>query len=284
VKKIKSVTEMQAWSEEQRASKVRIGFVPTMGALHDGHASLFSRSVTENARTIASIFVNPLQFNSESDLDTYPRQLEADTEIARQQGVDILFVPSPEEMYPHGFMTSISAGSIASTMEGLHRPGHFDGVATVVVKLLNATKPHVAYFGQKDFQQLAIIKQVVQDLNLDCCIESAPTVRNHLGLALSSRNSRLTPGHLAEAPAIYVHLQELIEESQREDTSSESIKMTFASRIEALTSGVVEYIEVVDTNTLLPTSQVTAGCTICVAVWFGKVRLIDNITVGQLPD
>lgn len=275
---------MQAWSEEQRASKVRIGFVPTMGALHDGHASLFSRSVAANSLTIASIFVNPLQFNSESDLDTYPRQLEADTEIAKKQGVDILFVPSPEEMYPHGFMTSISAGSIASTMEGLHRPGHFDGVATVVVKLLNATKPHVAYFGQKDFQQLAVIRQVVRDLSIDCSIEGVPTVRNHFGLALSSRNSRLTPEHVAEAPAIYVHLQELIGESQREHTSSDSIKMRFTSLIETSTSGVIEYIEVVDTKTLLPTSQVTAGCTICVAVWFGDVRLIDNVSVGPLPD
>jgi pantoate--beta-alanine ligase len=169
-------------------------------------------------------------------------------------------------------------------MEGLHRPGHFDGVATVVVKLLNATKSHVAYFGQKDFQQLAVIRQVVRDLNIDCTIESVPTVRDHLGLALSSRNARLSPEHLVEARSIYVHLRELVEQSRQSDTTSESLKTAFSERSHTSTSGIVEYVEVVDTKTLLPISEVTAGCTICVAVWFGEVRLIDNISVGQLPD
>ena len=281
---IRSVSEMQTWSAaEQRAGK-SIGFVPTMGALHSGHAKLFSESVTKNPRTVVSIFVNSLQFNNSSDLDAYPRQLEQDRVIAEHENVDVLFAPSHEEMYPEGFSSIVSAGTVATSMEGLHRPGHFDGVATVVVKLLTAVRPNIAYFGQKDFQQVAVIRQVVRDLNIDCSIESVPTVRNHLGLALSSRNARLSPEHLAEASSIYIHLQELVELSRHTDTTSDSLKATFVSRIQESTSGVVEYVEVVDSKTLLSTSHVTSGCTICVAVWFGEVRLIDNISVGPFPD
>jgi pantoate--beta-alanine ligase len=284
MKIIRSISEMQTWSAaEQRAGK-SIGFVPTMGALHSGHAKLFSESVTRNQRTVVSIFVNSLQFNNASDLDAYPRQLEQDRLVAEHENVDVIFAPSHEEMYPEGFSSIVSAGSIAEHLEGLHRPGHFDGVATIVVKLLNAVRPNIAYFGQKDFQQLAVIRQVVRDLNIDCTIESVLTVRDHRGLALSSRNARLSPEHLAEAPSIYVHLRELVEQSRKSDTTSESLKTRFLERLHASTSGVVEYLEVVDTKTLLSTSHVTAGCTICVAVWFGEVRLIDNISVGPFPD
>jgi len=284
MKIIRSVSEMQKWSATEQNAGKTIGFVPTMGALHSGHAKLFSQSVTENQRTVVSIFVNSLQFNNASDLEAYPRQLEQDHVIAEDENVDVLFAPSHEEMYPEGFSSIISAGYIAEHMEGLHRPGHFDGVATVVVKLLNAVRPNIAYFGQKDFQQVAVIRQVVRDLNLDCCIESVPTVRDHLGLALSSRNARLSPKHLAEASSIYVHLQELVEQSRQSDTTSESLKMAFSERLHNSTSGVVEYVEVVDTKTLLSSSHVTTGCTICVAVWFGEVRLIDNISVSHFPD
>jgi pantoate--beta-alanine ligase len=284
MKVIRSVLEMQTWSAaEQRAGK-SIGFVPTMGALHSGHAKLFSESVTKNQRTVVSIFVNSLQFNNASDLEAYPRQIEQDQVIAERENIDVLFVPQHEEMYPESFSSIISTGSIAEHMEGLHRPGHFDGVATIVVKLLNAVQPRIAYFGQKDFQQVAVIRQVVRDLNIDCSIESVPTVRNHLGLALSSRNARLSPEHLAEASSIYIHLQELVELSRHTDTTSDSLKATFVSRIQESTSGVVEYVEVVDSKTLLSRSHVTSGCTICVAVWFGEIRLIDNISVGPFPD
>lgn len=276
---IRSVSEMQKWSSVEQGAGRSIGFVPTMGALHSGHERLFSQSVTDNQRTVVSIFVNSLQFNNASDLEAYPRQIEQDQVIAERENIDVLFVPQHEEMYPEGFSSIISTGSIAEHMEGLHRPGHFDGVATIVVKLLNAVQPRIAYFGQKDFQQVAVIRQVVRDLNIDCTIESVPTVRDHLGLALSSRNSRLSPEQLAEAPSIYSQLLELAEVSRYADTTSDSLKTAFTERLLTSTSGVVEYVEVVDTKTLLSTSHVTTGCTICVAVWFGDVRLIDNVSV-----
>jgi pantoate--beta-alanine ligase len=276
---VHTVAEMQQWSASEQSSGNTIGFIPTMGALHEGHEHLFSRSVAAHQRTVVSIFVNPLQFNSQSDLDAYPRQLKRDIEIANEQHVDILFVPSHEEMYPQGFSSIVSAGDIAAHMEGLHRPGHFDGVATVVVKLLNAVSPDVAYFGVKDFQQVAVIRQVVRDLNLPYEIESVATVREPNGLALSSRNARLTPEHKLQAPQIYFLLDLLVTACRNQETTSETIQQRFISELQTSTSGKVEYIEIVDSETLRPRPKATTDCTICVAVWFGDVRLIDNVTI-----
>jgi pantoate--beta-alanine ligase len=279
-----SVAQMQQWSSNEHKAGNTVGFIPTMGALHEGHAQLFSRSVSEQHRTVVSIFVNPLQFNNEADLDAYPRQLEQDIVIAEQQSIDVLFVPSYDEMYPTGFSSTVSAGAIATSMEGLHRPGHFDGVATVVIKLLNAVQPNVAYFGEKDFQQVAVIRQVVRDLNLSCEVASVPTVREPNGLALSSRNARLTPETKIEARQVHSFLQQIVEAIHSDKISTEILRIRFTEEIQTTTSGTVEYIEVVDSKTLQPVLALDAGCTICVAVWFGDVRLIDNISVGQLPD
>lgn len=276
---IRSVSEIQEWSSAERRAGKSIGFVPTMGALHQGHAELFRRSVAENQRTVVSIFVNSLQFNNASDLAAYPRQLEKDTAIAEQQGVDVLFTPSHEEMYPVGFSSNILVGAIAGHMEGLHRPGHFDGVATVVVKLLNAVAPTGSYFGEKDFQQVAVIRQVVRDLNISCEIVSVPTVRDEYGLALSSRNARLTPDQLAQAPQIYVLLDEITKMSRTTKMSSRTIQEHFTNGIESSTAGTVEYIEIVDSLTLNPVATACEGTTICVAVWFDDVRLIDNVSI-----
>ena len=279
MKIISSVAEMQEWSSAERSAGNSVGFVPTMGALHEGHAKLFVRSVAEQTRTVVSIFVNPLQFNSETDLRAYPRQLEKDIPIAEQQGVDVLFTPSHAEMYPLGFSSSISAGAIASHMEGLHRPGHFDGVATVVVKLLNAVAPTASYFGEKDFQQIAVIRQVVRDLNIPCEIASVTTVRDKSGLALSSRNMRLTAEHLGQAPQIYILLSQIAEQCRTHETSSAAMKNRFNTELPAVTAATVEYVEIVDSNTLRPAQIATNGTTICVAVWFGDVRLIDNVSI-----
>jgi pantoate--beta-alanine ligase len=279
-----SVAQMQQWSSNEHKAGNTVGFIPTMGALHEGHAHLFSRSVSEQHRTVVSIFVNPLQFNNEADLDAYPRQLEQDIVIAEQQSIDVLFVPSYDEMYPTGFSSTVSAGAIATSMEGLHRPGHFDGVATVVIKLLNAVQPNVAYFGEKDFQQVAVIRQVVRDLNLSCEVASVPTVREPNGLALSSRNARLTPETKIEARQVYSFLQQFVKAIHSDKISTEILRIRFTEEIQTTTSGTVEYIEVVDSKTLQPVLALDAGCTICIAVWFGDVRLIDNISVGQLPD
>jgi pantoate--beta-alanine ligase len=276
---IRSISEMQEWTTVEHSAGHSVGFVPTMGALHQGHAELFARSVSENKRTVVSIFVNSLQFNSASDLEAYPRQLEQDQAIAEQQGVDVLFVPDHEEMYPRGFASVISAGTIAQHMEGLHRPGHFDGVATVVVKLLNTVMPDVAYFGLKDFQQLAVIRNVVQDLNIKCEVRGVPTVRSELGLALSSRNSRLSADHLNQASSIYALLLEMRTQARARETQTTTLADHFNNGMKSIPAATVEYVEVVDSTTLLPVITAHEGTTICVAVWFGGVRLIDNISI-----
>lgn len=276
---IRSISEMQKWTTVEHSAGHSVGFVPTMGALHQGHAELFSRSVSENKRTVVSIFVNSLQFNSVSDLEAYPRQLEQDKVLAEQQSVDVLFVPDHEEMYPNGFASTVSAGPIAQHMEGLHRPGHFDGVATVVVKLLNAVMPDAAYFGLKDFQQLAVIRSVVRDLNIKCDVRGVPTVRNGMGLALSSRNSRLSTDRLEQASIIFSLLNEMVIQARRSETSTLTLQNLFNNRMKSVSGAKVEYVEVVDSDSLLPAMTAQKGTTICVAVWFDDVRLIDNISI-----
>ena len=276
---IRSISEMQEWTTVEHSAGHSVGFVPTMGALHQGHAELFSRSVSENKRTVVSIFVNSLQFNSVSDLEAYPRQLEQDTVIAEQQSVDALFVPDHEEMYPNGFASIVSAGPIAQHMEGLHRPGHFDGVATVVVKLLNAVMPDAAYFGIKDFQQLAVIRSVVRDLNIKCDVRGVPTVRNGMGLALSSRNSRLSTDRLEQASIIFSLLNEMVIQARSSETSTLTLQNHFNARMKSVSDAKVEYVEVVDSDSLQPAITAQNGTTICVAVWFDDVRLIDNISI-----
>lgn len=276
---IRTVSEIQKWSSAERGAGKSIGFVPTMGVLHLGHIELFRRSVAENQRTIVSIFVNSLQFNNATDLEAYPRQLEQDRMIAERENIDVLFVPSHEEMYPEGFSSIISAGSIADNMEGLHRPGHFDGVATIVVKLLNCVVPNIAYFGRKDFQQLAVIRNVVRDLDMTCEIRSVATVRNEMGLALSSRNSRLSSESLEQASKIFGLLCEIVKMCLTTEASSRTLKEYFTNGIESSTAGTVEYIEIVDSLTLNPVVTACKGTTICVAVWFDDVRLIDNVSI-----
>jgi len=273
-----SPVEISEWSRRQRQADHSIGFVPTMGALHDGHSTLIKASASEHSRNVASIFVNPLQFNDPKDLTAYPRTLEADIEIAKAAGIDALYVPSVSAMYPDGFSAKISAGSLSDTMEGAHRPGHFDGMATVVVKLLNTVQPHTAYFGQKDFQQLAIIRHVVADLNIKCAITAVPTVRHPDGLAMSSRNTRLTPLHRQQSPVIYSALQKHATQSPFRSVATTAIKQQFTEEIQSASEGRVEYIEIVKSDSLTPSEYFDRSCTICVAVWFGDVRLIDNIS------
>ena len=276
---IRSISEMQKWTTVEHSAGHTVGFVPTMGALHQGHAELFSRSVSENKRTVVSIFVNSLQFNSVSDLEAYPRQIEQDMVIAEQQSVDVLFVPDHEEMYPNGFASTVSTGPIAQHMEGLHRPGHFDGVATVVVKLLNAVMPDAAYFGLKDFQQLAVIRSVVRDLNIKCDVRGVPTVRNGMGLALSSRNSRLSTDRLEQASIIFSLLNEMVIQARSSETSTLTLQNHFNARMKSVSDAKVEYVEIVDSDSLQPAITAQKGTTICVAVWFDDVRLIDNISI-----
>ena len=277
---LRTPSDMTAWSTQEAKKGRSIGFVPTMGALHEGHIALTSTSVLQNDTTVVSIFVNPLQFNNQNDLQTYPRQLATDIDLLTLSNVDVLYAPSAEDMYPGGFATSIDAGDIAQSMEGEHRPGHFNGVATVVVKLLNSVRPDIAYFGMKDFQQLAVIRQVVLDLNLACQIVGAPTVRDEDGLALSSRNKRLSPEHRIQAPIIYKTLCDIASSFAIGNTDISSMKSQFV-RIEESTDATVEYFEVVDSATLRKKAKADDASVICVSVWFGDVRLIDNISLAR---
>jgi pantoate--beta-alanine ligase len=255
-----TVPELRAALSQSRGHR-RIGFVPTMGALHAGHVSLFKVARQECDVVVASIFVNPTQFNDPSDLAAYPRQEDKDGEMAAEAGVDVLFVPKAEDVYRAEHATSIHVGGAALGFEGDHRPGHFDGVALVCLKLFNMVKPGVAYFGQKDAQQVAVIRQTVRDLNLDLDIRVVPTMRDPQGLALSSRNARLSPGEKTRALAIPQALKAgLAAVRQGADP--------VAAAAGELAGLDVEYVSI---------AEFEGDPTLVVAVRVGATRLIDNV-------
>jgi pantoate--beta-alanine ligase len=236
---------------------VTTGLVPTMGALHAGHRALLHRARSECDVVVMSLFVNPTQFGPGEDLDSYPRDEERDRAIAAAEGVDRIFAPGVDEMYPDGFSTTVSAGDVASRFEGVHRPGHFDGVATVVLKLFNRLRPDVAYFGQKDAQQLAVIRRMTSDLDLGVEIRAVETVREPDGLALSSRNAYLSPEERRRAPSLHQAL---------------------VARNPGLVEGGVDYLAVVDANTFVEVEP-RPGALVIGAARFGPTRLIDNIRI-----
>lgn len=272
---------MRAWTRSVRATGRRVGFVPTMGALHAGHRSLIEASTGANDATVVSIFVNPTQFTEARDFELYPRHLEADLDLCAAAGVDMAYVPSVETMYPDGAFTSVDPGPIGEILEGEHRPGHFAGVATVVVKLLNAVEPDVAYFGEKDFQQVAVVRRVAADLDIAPRIEALPTVREADGLAMSSRNARLAPEarrsatviHRALAAADRLHRQGVHNEAQLTGAIAEVLATEPLCR--------TDYVALVDPVTLAP-YRGSGPVVALVAARFGEVRLIDNMTLSDL--
>ena len=270
-------TEMRQWSKYREVENASVGFVPTMGALHDGHMRLLALSQANNEFTVLSIFVNPTQFNNPSDFDKYPRTLDADLSLAETAGVDVVYAPTPLLMYPDGFDTSIDPGQISRSMEGEFRPGHFQGVATVVIKLLNAVQPNRLYLGQKDYQQLRVLRHVVTDLDLAVEVVGAPTVRDTDGLALSSRNVRLTAKHREFAPIIFMALSTALSEFQRGERSAIALRTAVLEVLSSEPECVIEYVSVVDAVSLSSIEEIVNPCVICVAVQFGDVRLIDNI-------
>ena len=259
-----------------RESRVSIGFVPTMGALHAGHISLVERCRRENGVAVASIFVNPTQFNDQSDLANYPRTIEEDLCKLSSVGCDFVFVPSVKEMYPEKDTRVFDFGMLDKVMEGAHRPGHFNGVAQIVSKLFDAVQPDRAYFGEKDFQQLAIIRRMVAAMNLPVQIAGCPVVREADGLAMSSRNMRLTPEQRTNAPAI---ARALFAGKKKTGTMSlEELKKWVVDQIDGTPCLKTEYFEIVDRETLQPVSQYQGNALQgCIAVHAGTVRLIDNI-------
>ncbi|PTI68627.1 pantoate--beta-alanine ligase [Staphylococcus succinus] len=276
---VTTIEEMNQISRQCAEDKKRIGFVPTMGALHEGHLKMMKQSVGENDVTVISVFVNPLQFGPNEDLAAYPRDIQTDMAKAETVGVDYIFYPSEQEMYPQWPTIEIKAGRLASVLEGEQRPGHFDGVVTVVNKLFNIVKPQQAYFGKKDAQQLAIVEQLVEDFNHPIKIVGIDTVRESDGLAKSSRNVYLSEAERIEAPHLYQSLklaQRLYNQGER---NSATLIAEAQNYIEQHTSGVVETVAVYSYPELVEQSKISGSIFISLAVKFSQARLIDNIII-----
>lgn len=276
---IKTVSELEAYVGRERNNGRSIGLVPTMGALHAGHLSLVERAVKENDDVIVSVFVNPTQFNNPTDLATYPRTEEEDCRLLAKAGVSVAFVPTVEEMYPSGAVRvkEFRLGTAAEVMEGKFRPGHFQGVAQIVCRLFELCRPTRAYFGEKDFQQIAVIRNMVESEGIDVDIVSCPIKRADDGLALSSRNALLTPEQRAIAPEIYKALKAGVEYSKDHGVKETHDKVV--ALVDANDGLETEYFEIVDARTLLPVEEWEESPEVvgCITVFCGKVRLIDNI-------
>lgn len=258
----------------------RIGFVPTMGFLHEGHATLVRRARAECDVVVASIFVNPTQFGPNEDFATYPRNLVQDVALLERDGADVVFAPDARTVYPDGFSTSIKAGSVAATLEGEYRPGHFDGVATVVAKLFNIVQPHVAYFGEKDWQQLQVVKQMVRDLDMPVEITGVPIVREADGLAMSSRNVRLSADERAQALCLYRALTAVRTAFAVGERSALALEQLMLRELEAESAASVDYAVVRDARTLQPITTATPESRALIAARVGNVRLIDNMSLS----
>jgi pantoate--beta-alanine ligase len=276
---LRTVAEARAAVSQARRAGASIGLVPTMGSFHEGHLSLMRRAREQCDQVVVSLFVNPAQFNEQADLDRYPRDERRDAALAAQAGAGILFAPPVEQIYPQGFATTVSVAGVAEPLEGAARGrGHFDGVATVVTKLFNIISPDVAYFGRKDAQQVAVIRQLVRDLDLPVRIEACPTVREPDGLAMSSRNVRLSGAERERATALHCALAAAGESVAGGERDPAAVK---AGAIAALASrGIApEYFELVSADTLAPVRRIEGEVLALVAARVGDTRLIDNDTI-----
>lgn len=279
---ISNIQEMQSLMLQLRKSNKSIGFVPTMGALHDGHLTMMQQSVREQDITVASVFVNPLQFGPDEDFDAYPRQIEQDVSLVETVGVDYVFYPSVDDMYPAELGVALKVGRLATVLEGAQRPGHFDGVVTVVNKLFNIIQPDVAYFGKKDAQQLAIVEKMVADFNHNIRIVGVDIIREADGLAKSSRNIYLTTQEREEAVHLYKSLcyaKQLYDEGERRsDVLIKGVTQCLTSH----TSGNVEEVVVYSYPELKEQKYISGRIFISLAVKFSTARLIDNIIIGEV--
>jgi pantoate--beta-alanine ligase len=276
---IKSPAEMSTWSEGARARGERIAFVPTMGALHAGHVSLLTAAKKRAELVVLSIFVNPTQFGPNEDLARYPRDLVGDLAKAEGAGTAVAFVPDAKDMYPARAQTLIEVREVSKGLCGERRPGHFVGVATVVAKLFNIVRPHVALFGEKDFQQLAVIRRMVFDLNMSVELVGQPTVREPDGLAMSSRNAYLTPADRSRALAISKGLSEA---RQRYAVGQRNVEILVQAALDIIQPSVdrIDYVEIRDAETLAPVEHLDRPAVILAAVYVGTTRLIDNLRLG----
>jgi len=278
---ITDIPHLRAWTREQRTAGRAVGFVPTMGALHEGHLKLVDEARKRAGRVVMSVFVNPLQFGANEDLSKYPRDLERDSTLADRRGVDLLFAPTVQTMYPEGAETRVTPGPTSSYWEGAIRPGHFTGVLTVVAKLFNLVQPDIAVFGQKDIQQFTLIKKMVKDLDLPVELVMVPTVREHDGLALSSRNVYLGKEERHDAALISAGLRAAHQAWSKGERDVNALEALVKGALARSTRIRADYIATVEPERLSPAGTAGAGTIICVAVRVGTTRLIDNMIYGQ---
>jgi pantoate--beta-alanine ligase len=277
---IESVADIKLAARSARCDGKTIGFVPTMGFFHEGHLSLMRAARSENDLVVVSLFVNPTQFGPNEDLDRYPRDRNRDVELAMGAGTDLIFIPRAEEIYPSDDFTRVVVRGLSEKLCGASRPGHFEGVATVVAKLFNMTQPHRAYFGLKDYQQTVVIRRMVKDLHLDVDIVTLPTVRESDGLALSSRNSYLSPGERRAARCLKESLDLAERRIHEGERLGDQIRGNIRERIGREKLARIDYVSVSDPQTLDEVSQIAGEVVISLAVCIGETRLIDNLLVN----
>jgi len=279
---IDSIRAMHAWSERARAAGRRIGFVPTMGYLHAGHVSLVTEARRRRADlVVASIFVNPLQFGHNEDLDRYPRDLERDTRLLVEADTDVLYMPQASEMYPEGFQTAVTVEHVTRGLCGEKRPGHFRGVTTVVAKLFNAVRPHLAVFGEKDYQQLVAIRRMVRDLDFDIEVVGGPIVRESDGLAMSSRNAYLSPPERQAALCLSRALAASETAVREGERGGAAVLDRAYAVLNAEPRARIDYVALADPESLRPVDRIAGPTLLALAVWIGQTRLIDNTLLGR---
>ena len=278
---IEEISQMKDYRKKIKPPQT-VGLVPTMGALHEGHLSLFRKARQQCDKVVISIFVNPTQFGRGDDYQRYPRNLSGDMKLSEKEGVDVVFAPSLEEMYPQGYSTFIGLkGSLSSTLEGAFRPGHFRGVVTVLIKLFNIVNPHYSYLGEKDYQQTLIVKKLVEELNLDTQVIILPTVREKDGLALSSRNSYFDEKEREAATILYKSLKKAKEWILEGEKNSWRIILEMKKLIEKELLARIDYVAIVDPNSMEETQNIEGEVLIVLAVRISKIRLIDNVRVRR---
>jgi pantoate--beta-alanine ligase len=282
---IKSINDLRMAVRKARSDGRTIGVVPTMGFLHQGHLSLMRRARQENDLVVTTVFVNPTQFGPNEDFDAYPRNAQRDIDLMQAENVDIAFMPEAADLYPDGYATDVEVrGPMTRTLCGASRPGHFKGVTTIVAKLFHLTAPHRAYFGQKDAQQVAVIRRMAQDLDFDLEVVACPTVREPDGLAMSSRNSNLTESQRTDAVVISRALFEARDMIAAGERAADKVIDRIRARIEAVEQADIDYLSIVDFNTLNHLEILEGSVLIAVAVKFGKTRLIDNLAMDIPTD
>lgn len=277
MKILNTIAEVKEFVKSKKSEGKSIGLVPTMGYLHEGHASLIKKSASENDTTIVSVFVNPTQFGPNEDLDKYPRDIENDMNVAENAGAEIIFHPTPSEMYGEGYSTYVSVENLTTELCGKSRPTHFRGVTTVVSKLFNITQADRAYFGQKDAQQLAVIKRMVKDLNFNLEIVACPIVREESGLAKSSRNVYLSDEEKKQALVLSRSLKEAEQMFDNGERNAEVIIKKIKEILKSSPLANIDYVEIVDFDTIQPIKEINCEALVALAVKFGNTRLIDNV-------